>query len=286
MTDGGGATKWLTRASAETLGRIGSRLGAFRYLRDRSNAILEYHAVGRPDRYGNVSVERLRRDLEYLTSHFEVVDLPAVCRPGTGKRVALTFDDALDDFYENALPVLCEYEVPATLFVPTAFVDGGPPELSYRFVRSPTEHGRFNDPAAHADAAAPDPGVMSWEQLREVVETGLVTVGNHTATHPDLGQVSDPETLNAEIAVPREELADRLGVTVDRFCFPYGRVSAAASTVVRETHTHSVVSGPGLLFDVPATDRHLLPRLPAPVPEHRLHWELSGIPWRVADLLG
>jgi peptidoglycan/xylan/chitin deacetylase (PgdA/CDA1 family) len=37
--------------------------------------------------------------------------------------VLLTFDDGCDDFVEHVWPILQEYEVPAVVFVPTAFVD-------------------------------------------------------------------------------------------------------------------------------------------------------------------
>ena len=38
--------------------------------------------------------------------------------------VVVTVDDGYRDFYENAYPLLRQYGIPATLFVPTGFVDG------------------------------------------------------------------------------------------------------------------------------------------------------------------
>ena len=83
------------------------RLGFSRWLPNASNAILTYHSVGDPGKYGNVSPERLRRDLRYLIEAFEVVDLPDVLRAPTSgsKRVAVTFDDGYENFYTYALPL-------------------------------------------------------------------------------------------------------------------------------------------------------------------------------------
>jgi peptidoglycan/xylan/chitin deacetylase (PgdA/CDA1 family) len=288
IDDGASRLPRLVEVGSETLARANYHTGFSRFVPDTANAVLAYHAVGSPGRFGNVSPARLRRDLEYLVSNFEVVDLPRVLEPGPEKRVALTFDDAYDDFYENALPVVREFGVPVTLFVPVAFVDGGRPDLAYRFVESPSDRERFNDPAVHSRSDVPGPGVMSWDRLRAVAATDLVTVGNHTATHPDLARVTDPETLDEEIRAPRDRLEAELGRPVDRFCFPFGRHCDAARRVVRETHELSVTSRPGLLFDVDRRrpDPHLLPRLRAHEPEHEVRWNLSGLRWRLASAIG
>lgn len=271
------------RAGFDALGWVDDRLEFSRLDPRPPNAVLTYHAVGSPGRYGNVSVERFRRDLRYLTRRFDVVDLPGVLTPGSHGRVAVTFDDAYDDFADNALPVLREFDVPATLFVPAGLVGGGPPELAYRLARSPASFDRFNDPAVHADADVSESGVMSWERLRSVADDELVTVGNHSMTHPDLGQVTDAEALDHEIRDARDRLAAELDVDVDRFCFPFGRHSAAARRVVRESHALSVTTRAGVVFDPAGTDPHFLPRIDAHGPEHEVHWNLSGIRWRLSE---
>ena len=47
-------------------------------------------------------------------------------RPLPRHPVVITFDDAYDDFYGAALPVLREHDFSATLYVPTGYV-GAPP---------------------------------------------------------------------------------------------------------------------------------------------------------------
>ncbi|MDS0295139.1 polysaccharide deacetylase family protein [Halogeometricum luteum] len=276
------------RAGFDALERLDAATGFSRLYPDESNAILAYHAVGRPAGYGNVSIERFRRDVAYVTEHFEAADLPDVLEPSGGKRVAFTFDDALDDFYENALPVLREHRIPATLFVPVDFVGGGPDGHAYRFAESPAERASFNDPAAFADESFPDPAVMSWDRLREVAADPLVTVGTHTRTHLDLGRVRDAETLEREIVGARDELEDRLGVDVDRFCYPFGRYTEEAVEAVRASHAMAVTSRPGVVrgggsADAGSPDRYRLPRVRAHETERRVRWDLSGLRWRLTE---
>ncbi|ELZ31809.1 xylanase/chitin deacetylase [Halogeometricum pallidum JCM 14848] len=277
------------RAGFDVLERLDAATGFSRLYPDESNAILAYHAVGRPAGYGNVSVERFRRDVAYVTEHFEAADLPDVLESSGGKRVAFTFDDALDDFYEHALPVLREHRIPATLFVPVDFVGGGPDGYAYRFVRSPAEHASFNDPAAFADESVPDPAVMSWDRLREVAADPLVTVGTHSRTHLDLGRVRDAETLEREIVGARDELQARLGVDVDRFCYPFGRYTEEAVEAVRASHAMAVTSRPGVVGGAGRTvteaDRYRLPRVRAHGTERRVRWDLSGLRWRLTEYI-
>ena len=43
---------------------------------------------------------------------------------GVRKPVILTFDDGFLDFHESVLPLLTDAGLPATLYVPTAYVGG------------------------------------------------------------------------------------------------------------------------------------------------------------------
>ncbi|SFR66610.1 polysaccharide deacetylase family protein [Halogeometricum limi] len=276
----------VARAGFDALERLDAATNFSRCYPETANAVLAYHAVGNPAGYGNVSVDRFRRDLDYLTEHFRVVDLPAVLDSDGDERVALTFDDAYDDFAENALPVLREYGVPATLFVPVDFVGAAPEGYAYRFARSPTEYEAFNDPASFADETVRDPGVMSWERLRAVASDPLVTVGTHTRTHPDLARIHDRAVLEREIVGARDELEDRLGVTVDRFCYPFGRYSEEAVDVVRRSHEVAVTSRRGVVFDPERTDEFRLPRVRAHENERRVRWDLSALRWRLTEFVG
>jgi len=265
-------------SNALALGEYRTRFS--RWLPNTSNAILTYHSVGDPGKYGNVSPERLRRDLRYLIEAFEVVDLPDVLRAPTSgsKRVAVTFDDGYENFYTHALPLCRELGVPVTVFVPPGFVDGRNSRYAYRFFRSPDGATDHNDPSGHESAGQPA-DVMSGARLAEVATDELVTIGNHTRLHPDLSAIENAEDLEAEILGARRDLEDRLGITVDRFSYPYGKYDERALEIVRRSHDLAVTTRSGLLNADP--NRYRLPRISAHVPEPHLRWELTDVRWRL-----
>lgn len=242
-----------------------------------------YHSVGDPSRFGNVSQERLRRDLEYVDDRFTVVDLPTVLsNPTTGpKRVAITFDDGYRSFYRYAVPIIEEVDVPVTVFVPVDLVDEDS-AFNYRLDYSPDAFENFNVVSPAFDDSAPS-RLMTGAQLESLVASDLVTIGNHTRTHPDLSAITDRQTLVEEIVSAREVLESRFDVTVDRFCFPYGRYNRDALDVVRDSHEYAVTTIPRPLGDDP--DPHRIPRLTAHVSESVLRWDLTGIRWRLSDFL-
>ena len=251
---------WLTMLALRATDA--ARAAADRSLSGRSDAVLMYHSVGERGRYGDVSVERFRADLAWLVDHYEVVDLATLVteREAPGRaRVALTFDDAYTNFHDHALPIVREFGVPVTLFVPAGLLDGGHPALASRLSRSPDGDPRFNDPQGDGEPAP----LMTSEQVRAALATGLVRLGNHTLTHPDLATTA-PERLEAEIRGAKRRLEREFGVEVDRFCYPYGRYSPAALALVRETHALAVTAEDEPLG--PAADPHRLPRLHAHEP--------------------
>lgn len=218
---------------------------------DETNRVLRYHSVG-GGWYDDIPVAAFREQLSYLTREYEVVDLPDVLARSDRKRVALTFDDGYRDFYDNVLPLLHEYDVPATVFLPVAAVECAP--------------------AASLDRFDYDP--LSEAQLRELVDDPLVSIGNHTVTHPRLADLDD-DRLEAEIVDAKEQLEDALSITVSRFCYPHNAFDERAVAIVRDTHEFGVANRGRFEPVTPETDRANIPRIPGSAPFYELCWNLS-----------
>lgn len=76
----------------------------------------------------------------------------------------------------------------------------------------------------------------SWDQLRELRESGLVAIGAHTHTHRILGRCN-PETMRWELSTCRDLLSQRLGVTNPLFSYPNGHIgdhTGATKSLVQE----------------------------------------------------
>ncbi|WP_331234315.1 polysaccharide deacetylase family protein [Natronorarus salvus] len=227
------------------------RTGLYQRLPDSHNTVLAYHSVGGGG-YDDIPPERLGAQLEWLTATYEVVDLPAVLERGDRKRIALTFDDALRSFQENVVPLLREYDVPATVFA---------------------IGGSVTDPPG-LDSIRGEP-LMTAEQLRAVADDPLVTVGSHTMTHVPLSEITDEAELHEEITGGTERVESAVGVGIDRFSYPFYEWSAEAREVVAERHEYAVRGEGSHALIGEDTDPYLVPRINGAVPLSTLRFTVS-----------
>jgi peptidoglycan/xylan/chitin deacetylase (PgdA/CDA1 family) len=156
--------------------------------------VLSYHSV--PGNY----VERFSSQMRLARELAHPGDLR---NPGTRPKgkvwLGITFDDAMESFYRNAVPVLKELDVPATVFV--------------------VADALGNRPVWGKVYYLPDERVMSAQQLLSLPES--IAVGSHTLTHANL-LTSSPEVAWKEIAGSRRKLETLLQRSVDFFSFPFG----------------------------------------------------------------
>jgi peptidoglycan/xylan/chitin deacetylase (PgdA/CDA1 family) len=111
-----------------TVGVMGGYHAA-RSLTSGTPRVLAYHRLAATTAARAVGVTEFRQQMLLLKRHFNVVSMDELCeavRRGQSLRnaVVITFDDAYEDFYRFAFPVLHELSLPATLYVPTDFVAG------------------------------------------------------------------------------------------------------------------------------------------------------------------
>lgn len=114
----------------------GSRLDglARSILVDNRGTILAYHRVGTGlDAKGLlrkmiVDPDQFEQQMRYLKTYYEVIGLDEfiirlMAKRSLRKIAAVTFDDAYADNFESAYPVLLKHGIPATIFVPTGYIE-------------------------------------------------------------------------------------------------------------------------------------------------------------------
>jgi len=87
------------------------------------------------------------------------------------------------------------------------------------------------------------PMFLNWEEVREMVRSGLVSFGSHTHNHRILvhlneGEVREELALSKKILL-REEVVDPSFIP---FCYPNGNLNERIARMVREAGYHAAVS--------------------------------------------
>jgi len=205
---------------------------------DKAVVCFIYHRFG-DSRYPstNVAVKDFEQHLRYLSENdFQVLSLSNAMSylesdEPLKKTVVLTIDDGYKSFYENALPLLIKYKMPATLFINTQTVGGS--------------------------------DYMNWIQLKEVKEANI-EIGNHTHSHAyflNEQQATRYNTFEDEIRESQKMITENLKVTPTLFAYPYGEFDEGMKGVVKQMgFTCAAAQYSGVLYH--GTDQHQLPRFP------------------------
>ena len=155
----------------------------------------------------NVSPEEFRKQMEYLKTrgyNFILVDdIASYFNSGTAippKSVAITLDDAYEDNYTNAYPILKELGLKATIFTPSGLVN--------------------------------NPNYLNWEQIKEMNNSGVVRFANHTWSHH--GSSGNTEVQDFEIKTADIQLTEHGLNTGKIFAYPYGNPSISAEAILQK----------------------------------------------------
>lgn len=62
---------------------------------------------------------------------------------------------------------------------------------------------------------------MTWDQIKELSQHPLCTIGGHTVSHPALNKLSDDD-FRQEVRVGIEKLGSVIGQKINHFAYPYG----------------------------------------------------------------
>ena len=225
----------------------------------RGVVLLQYHRVGRRAALEiDLPIERFEEQMaqvaaanaaKKLDDALQVLDGPAA----QGRDpVVVTFDDGTADFAEFAAPVLVRHGIPVVLYLATAFIEG---QLSFPYDGVP----------------------LSWPALRDLVATGLVTIGSHTHTHAVLDRADD-SIASYELDTSIGLIAERLGVEARHFAYPKGvDGSRAAVAAVRRRFASAALANVGV-NRYGRTDRYRLARSPIQVSD--------GMRWFTQKLRG
>ena len=90
--------------------------------------ILMYHRLTNSNIIPGISTAKFEAHLQHLCNYYEVVSVEEIIsdikkNKYNANKIALTFDDGYVDFYEKAWPLLKKYNVPASVYITTEFIE-------------------------------------------------------------------------------------------------------------------------------------------------------------------
>lgn len=158
----------------------------------------------------------MEQQLAYLTENgydpifFE--DLPDL--ENYDKPVILTFDDGYLDNYTQLYPLLEKYNAKATIFVITSAMG-----VSQRS--------------------------MTREQIKELSDSGLVSIQSHTVNHPELSSLDEAQQLT-EIRDSKLEVARMTGREPHVLCYPSGERNETTKELTAQYYNFGIDMNGGL----------------------------------------
>ncbi|HZR43057.1 MAG TPA: polysaccharide deacetylase family protein [Ktedonobacteraceae bacterium] len=113
---------------------------------------------------------------------------------------------------------------------------------------------------------------VTWEQVREMDESGWVSFGAHTMHHPILSNITNPAEVQSEVIECRRVLAQKLGHPVRSLAYPVGQMQHIGEHVIQAVkqagYEWAVTTNYG--SNTPQSERLLLNRIEADVDQHWL----------------
>ena len=289
--------------------RAGGRLVG-RLRRHGQMLILAYHNVvphGEPprgDRSLHLPQQAFARQLDELLHDHDVVPLARLWTEpvmGGRPRAAITFDDAYSGTLTAGIDELARRAVPATIFVPPAFIGGRsfwwddlaerfggalPADLRHRLLTELVgDDERIRSWAASQHlpteiAMPPWARAGTEDELRQALGYGGLSLGSHSWSHVNLTAVGTAR-CQAELSRSKAWLYSKFPqASIPWLSYPYGLESAETRTSASETGYVASVRVSGGRFRPGAAPLQALPRLNIPA-----GLSTAGFALRAAGLL-
>lgn len=166
--------------------------------------VIYYHDIvqGGGYSYMQINIEKFKRQMLFIKkAGFETIRFDDFNNPDNldfkKKRVLIAFDDGWLSNYEFIYDFMMSYGLKYNVFLTI---------------------GEINK----------NPKYMTWNMVRQMHESGLVGLGIHTFSHPDMSNLETVD-LHVEINKANEVFFHELGYEPDDFCYPFGFYSEASN---------------------------------------------------------
>lgn len=200
--------------------------------------------------------------------------------PWQKKMVNISFDDGFRDIYEYAYPIFKKYNIPFTIYLTTALPEGKA-ELwwiklerlinqyttlivqgeEYRCKTMEEKNQVFNDLMQRIYHCSDTPSkvfgkwfanyqidmdnlTLTWDELAEMLSSGLLTPGSHTQSHPMLTKIPTDE-VRTELKESKTIIEQHLSIPINHFSYPHSAYNMEIANELRLVGYKSATLGYG-----------------------------------------
>lgn len=178
------------------------------------------------------------------------------------KRINISFDDGFRDVYLNAFPLFEKYHIPFTIYLTTGFPEGKADIWWIQMERDRTvedfellmKHIYSSDRPMAAlmhelTETEPDPELcqllsLRWAEIKEMVDSGLCTIGSHTVSHPGLTRIG-MDACHRELGESRRIIKEKLDVDARHLSYPHSMEDEVICKAARDAGYVSAALGYG-----------------------------------------
>ena len=201
--------------------------------------ILMYHSIMDNDEQ-SVSIQSFKKQMNLMkTMGYQTIKFNEL-KDNNKKKFIITFDDAYENVFINAFPILRKLGFNAVCFIVTNKI------------------GNYNDWDKNKNKFK-KMRIMSFEQINEWLKSGF-SIGSHSMDHVDLTKLNKNDKIN-QIANSKKNLNSVFNTQIDTFAFPFGSYDDETQSIINEYYDYAVTTKRSR-FVKNKFNNKLLPRVP------------------------
>ena len=201
--------------------------------------ILMYHSIIDNDEH-SISIESFKKQMHLMkTMGYQTIKFNEL-KENNEKKFIITFDDAYENVFINAFPILRKLGFNAVCFIVANKI------------------GHYNDWDKNKNKFK-KMKIMNFEQINEWLKNGF-SIGSHTLDHVDLTKLNRNDKID-QIVNSKKHLNRLFNTEIDTFAFPFGSYDDETQNIINEYYDYAVTTKRSR-FVKNKFNNKLLPRVP------------------------
>lgn len=161
------------------------------------------------------------------------------------KSVVLTFDDGYEDNFTNAFPLLQKYDFKATIYIVlNRFENNWATDKDLKKISKELNNEKM----------------LTNEQIKEILNSGLIEIGSHTLDHVDLPKLNKEQKIK-QIEESKKQIENIFDIKCNSFAYPFGFYDDDSVEIVKNSAYTNATTTVNAVFDKDKYSNFEIPRI-------------------------